>query len=56
MQLFLPPLSVCLCVGGGHKIIESSGAGVRSGCQLPVVEALVAKLKSSRRVASVLSD
>lgn len=53
--LFLFPLSVYICLGGGPKSFEFPGAAVRGGCQLPDVEALVTKLKASGRVAGALS-
>ena len=54
-SLFLFPLSVCICFGGGPKSFEFPGVAVRGGCQLPDIEALVTKLKSSGRVAGALS-
>lgn len=54
-SLFLFPLSVCICFGGGPKSFEFPGVAVRGGCQLPDVEALVTKLKFSGRVADALS-
>ena len=46
---------MCICFGGGPKSFEFPGVAVRDGCQLPDVEALVTKLKSSGRVAGALS-
>lgn len=51
MHLFFFFLSLC----GSPKSFEFPGGAVKGGCQLPDVEALVTKLKSSGRVAGALS-